>query len=92
MDLEIVRQVGELLLAAGAGFGTARWLSPKREVSTSPLPSPAKRCYTITFHYSDGSAKTFHQCQGHFDFSDACGRANAPEGVTFLGGKGGVHQ
>lgn len=85
-----------LLIGLCLGFGGG-WLFFSQRNDPAPLSSPGAyapkaRCGTVTYFYSDGSQKTFHNCEGFTDFGLAFGRAQAPKGATLLRRQGGTHR
>lgn len=95
-----------MVLSFVAGWLLGWWLhaaGPQAPVVAEPpqtvtrmaaagLPLVRGRCHTITYSYSDGSAQTYHRCQGHTEFTDAFGKSVAPKGATLVSAKGGVHR
>jgi len=84
-----------IALAATIGWALGWWqakrVTPKLVDAAVVVPF-TKRCHTITYTYSDGSAKTYHECQGHTEFTDHFGHAHAPAGATLRSARGGTHR
>jgi hypothetical protein len=64
--------------------------APEPPQRRARIRRPGQHCYQVTFAYTDGSLKTFRNCEGFHDFTQTFGRAQAPDGTTLVSRAGGT--
>ena len=88
---------GILCLLVAIGLAVYTWRVRRQPVQVRAA-SPqrvlhGRKCQIVTFRYSNGTEKVFHEHEGfrHADLDEAFGKAQAPSGAKLLEVRGGSH-